>query len=105
MMIWGLWRRPMEIDRRAGCLIGFSLLPAVCKWCCLFGAVDQLGQSTSRYLSAALLAIAGVSVFTCERSLPVQMPRAADLFMQYFGEGAWRNGLRLGLVCLDVAGR
>lgn len=66
--------------------IGFSLVASGSQMTLfVYGAVDQLGQSTSRYLSAALLAIAGgVSVFACERSLPVQMPRTIDLFHAIF---------------------
>lgn len=66
--------------------LGFSLLASGLQMALfVYGAVDQLGQSTSRYLSAALLAIAGgVSVFTCERSLLVQMPRTIDLFYAIF---------------------
>lgn len=82
--------------------IGFSLVASGLQMTLfVYGAVDQLGQSTSRYLSAALLAIAGGYQFSHVKEACLSKCRAPlTFFMQYFDEGAWRNGLRLGLVCL-----
>ena len=82
--------------------IGFSLAASALQMALfVYGAADQFGQSTSRYLSAALLAIAGAYQFSHVKEACLSKCRAPlTFFMQYFHEGAWRNGLRLGLVCL-----
>jgi len=82
--------------------IGFSLAASALQVALfVYGAADQFGQSTSRYLSAALLAIAGAYQFSHVKEACLYKCRAPfTFFMHYFDEGAWRNGLRLGLVCL-----
>ena len=47
------------------------------------------------------MAIAGGYQFSQVKEACLSKCRAPlTFFMQYFDEGAWRNGLRLGLVCL-----
>lgn len=82
--------------------IGFSAI-AACVQLGLFiaGSLDQLGQSTSSYLSGALLLLAGAYQFSSIKEGCLSKCRAPlTFFMQHFEEGPWRNGLRLGLVCL-----
>lgn len=82
--------------------IGFSLIAAALQLS-LFsaGLLDPLGQSLSRYLSAALLIGAGLYQFSALKDACLsKCRRPMVFFMQYYGEGALRNGLRLGLVCI-----
>ena len=65
--------------------IGFSWLQVVCKWRCLFTARwINWGNQPHAVSRPSYWPLRGVSVFTCERSLPVQMSRAADLFHAVF---------------------
>ncbi len=82
--------------------IGYSLLAAGAQLA-LFraGLLDPLGQSASALLSAALLAVAGLYQFSALKEACLSKCRMPlTFFMQHWDEGPWRNGLRLGLVCL-----
>jgi len=63
--------------------------------------IDQFGQSLSVGLTAALLLIAGAYQFSNLKEACLSKCRAPlTFFMQHFAEGPFRNGVRLGLVCL-----
>lgn len=65
------------------------------------GLLDPLGASAAAWLSALLLAGAGAHQFSALKENCLAKCRAPlSFFMQHYGEGPWRNGLRLGLVCL-----
>jgi len=81
---------------------GFSLAAAGLQMA-LFtaGLLDPLGQSLSRVLSAAVLIAAGLYQFSALKEACLsKCRRPLVFFMQYYGEGALRNGMRLGLVCI-----
>jgi predicted metal-binding membrane protein len=82
--------------------LGFSVFAAAAQLA-LFGAglIDPFGSSLSTGLSVGLLAIAGVYQFTPMKDACLSKCRAPMMFfLQHFDEGPWRNGLRLGAVCL-----
>ncbi|WP_244614808.1 DUF2182 domain-containing protein [Pukyongiella litopenaei] len=82
--------------------LGYSLLAAAAQLA-LFsaGLMDPLGQRAVPVLSAFLLAGAGVYQFApMKEACLSRCRRPLVFFMQYWDEGPWRNGLRLGLVCL-----
>ncbi|MFC6687526.1 DUF2182 domain-containing protein [Jhaorihella thermophila] len=82
--------------------IGYSLLAAGAQMA-LFraGLLDPLGRSASALLSAALLGVAGLYQFSALKEACLSKCRMPlTFFMQHWDEGPWRNGLRLGLVCL-----
>lgn len=82
--------------------MGFSVLAAGAQMG-LFraGLLDPLGQSAARWLSALLLALAGLYQFSHVKEACLSKCRAPlTFFMSHWDEGPWRNGLRLGLVCL-----
>jgi predicted metal-binding membrane protein len=82
--------------------MGFSLLAAGAQMA-LFQAdlLDPLGQTVVAPVSAGLLAIAGLYQFSAiKESCLSKCRRPMVFFLQYWDEGPWRNGLRLGLVCL-----
>ena len=82
--------------------MGFSVLAAGAQMA-LFraGLLDPLGQSASGWLSAGLLAAAGLYQFSPTKDACLRKCRAPlTFFMSHWGEGPWKNGLRLGLVCL-----
>ncbi|PIV73174.1 MAG: metal-binding protein [Rhodobacteraceae bacterium CG17_big_fil_post_rev_8_21_14_2_50_65_11] len=82
--------------------LGFSGLAAATQ-VVLYGAglLDPFGTSTSAALSAGLLAMAGVYQFTPLKDACLSKCRMPlTFFMQHWDEGALRNGLRLGAVCL-----
>ena len=82
--------------------IGFAVLAAAAQMA-LFraGLVSAFGDSRSALLSALLLAVAGAYQFSPVKDACLAKCRAPlSFFMQHWDEGAWRNGLRLGLVCL-----
>ena len=82
--------------------LGFSVLAAGVQMG-LFRAelVSDFGDSRSTVLSAALLMLAGLYQFSLAKEACLSKCRAPLMFfMQYFEEGGWRTGLRLGLVCL-----
>jgi len=82
--------------------LGFSLLAAALQ-IVLFRAdlISAFGDSRSGILSAVLLAAAGLYQFSPIKEACLSKCRQPmTFFMQYFDEGPWRNGLRLGLICL-----
>ena len=63
--------------------------------------VSPFGDSRSAALSAGLLALAGAYQFSAlKESCLAKCRQPLTFFMQHWDEGAWRNGLRLGAVCL-----
>ncbi len=65
------------------------------------GLVDAMGQSGSRWLTAGLLAGAGLYQFSARTEASLcQCRHPMTFFMQHWDEGAWRMGLRLGALCL-----
>jgi len=82
--------------------IGFSALAAGAQ-VALFnlGLVGGLGQSLSVPLTMALLIGAGAYQFTALKDACLSRCRAPlNFFMQFWDEGPFRNGLRLGLDCV-----
>lgn len=82
--------------------LGFSVVAAAVQMG-LFRAelVSDFGDSRSNILSAGLLLLAGLYQFSPSKEACLAKCRAPLVFfMQYFDEGPWRNGVRLGLVCL-----
>lgn len=65
------------------------------------GLVGAFGDSSSILLSGFLLAGAGLYQFSALKQACLAKCRAPlTFFFQHWKEGAWRNGLRLGAVCL-----
>lgn len=82
--------------------LGFSVLAAAAQMA-LFdaGLLTAFGDSRSGVLSALLLAGAGAYQFSpVKEACLSKCRRPLSFFMQHWDEGAVRNGLRLGLVCL-----
>nr|WP_054001961.1 DUF2182 domain-containing protein [Shimia sp. SK013] len=82
--------------------IGFSVAATAVQMA-LFqgGLLGALGESRSNLLSAGLLAVAGIYQFSTLKEACLSKCRMPmTFFMQHWDEGAWRNGLRLGLTCL-----
>lgn len=82
--------------------LGFSVMAAAAQMA-LFRAdlLDPLGQSSAGWLSAGLLGLAGLYQFSPAKDACLSKCRAPLVFfMSHWDEGPWRNGLRLGLVCL-----
>lgn len=82
--------------------LGFSALAAVAQ-IGLFsaGLISAFGDSLSPVLSAALLTLAGLYQFSAlKESCLSKCRQPLMFFMQHWDEGPWRNGVRLGLVCL-----
>ncbi|MEM9427712.1 MAG: DUF2182 domain-containing protein [Pseudomonadota bacterium] len=82
--------------------LGFAVLAAALQTG-LFevGLIGALGQSQSVWLTAILFAVAGAYQFSALKEACLSRCRAPlTFFMAHWGEGAWRNGLRLGLDCL-----
>ncbi|PWK62450.1 DUF2182 domain-containing protein [Roseicyclus mahoneyensis] len=82
--------------------LGFSVLAATAQMALfLIGLLDPFGTSLSRGLSAGLLALAGLYQLTPLKEACLSKCRAPMMFfLQHWDEGPWRNGLRLGAVCL-----
>ena len=82
--------------------LGFSLLAAATQLVLLrAGLLDPFGSSASAALSAGLLAMAGAYQFTPLKDACLSKCRAPmTFFLQHWEEGPFRNGLRLGAVCL-----
>ncbi|OAN75474.1 metal-binding protein [Jannaschia sp. EhC01] len=81
---------------------GFSVLAAGLQFL-LFQAelVSAFGDSRSTQLSAVLLLLAGAYQFTPLKEACLSKCRAPlTFFMSHWDEGPFRNGLRLGAVCL-----
>lgn len=65
------------------------------------GLLTPFGDSLSALLSAALLAIAGLYQFSpLKEGCLSKCRQPLMFFMQHYEEGPFRNGVRLGLVCL-----
>lgn len=65
------------------------------------GLIGLLGQSQSVWLTTALFALAGAYQFSALKEACLSRCRAPlTFFMAYWHDGAFRNGLRLGLDCL-----
>src|SRR6056297_1569393 len=82
--------------------LGFSVIAAGAQMA-LFnaGLLTAFGDSRSGALSATLLALAGLYQFSpAKEACLSKCRRPLVFFMAHWDEGAWRNGLRLGLVCL-----
>ncbi len=82
--------------------LGFSVLAAGLQMG-LYRAdlLSAFGDSRSALLSAGLLGLAGVYQFSPLKEACLAKCRAPlTFFMAHWNEGPWRNGLRLGLVCL-----
>ena len=85
-----------------GVWLGFSVIAAGAQMA-LFqaGLLTAFGDSRSGVLSAVLLAVAGVYQFSAVKAACLSNCRhPLSFFMQHWDEGALRNGVRLGLVCL-----
>ena len=82
--------------------LGFAMLAAAAQMALFsIGLLDPFGTSASTVLSAALLALAGLWQFSPLKDACLSKCRAPMMFfLQHWAEGPWRNGLRLGLVCL-----
>ncbi|WP_232796464.1 DUF2182 domain-containing protein [Roseovarius salinarum] len=82
--------------------LGFSALAAALQMAFFAGGlVSAFGDSRSAWLSAALLALAGLYQFSPLKEACLSKCRAPlAFFVQHWAEGPWRNGLRLGAVCL-----
>lgn len=82
--------------------LGFAVLAAAVQMgLTQAGFVNLLGESVSPFLTAGLLIGAGLYQFSqLKEACLSKCRRPMSFFMQYWSEGAWRNGLRLGLVCL-----
>jgi predicted metal-binding membrane protein len=81
---------------------GFSIAAAALQMG-LFQAelLSAFGDSRSSLLSAGLLLVAGLYQFSPVKDACLSKCRAPlTFFMQHWDEGPWRNGIRLGLVCL-----
>lgn len=82
--------------------LGFSFAAAALQLL-LFqaGLLTVFGDSRSSLLSAALLLTAGLYQFSpMKEACLSKCRRPLTFFLQHWDEGALRNGIRLGLVCL-----
>ncbi|MFP7572080.1 DUF2182 domain-containing protein [Marivita sp. S2033] len=65
------------------------------------GWVSAFGDSRSGLLSGGLLVLAGAYQFSALREACLAKCRMpVTFFMAHWNDGAWRNGVRLGAVCL-----
>lgn len=82
--------------------LGFSALAAGAQMALSdLGLIDGLGQSLSLPLTMALLIGAGAWQFTALKDACLSRCRAPlNFFIQFWDEGPFRNGLRLGLDCV-----
>lgn len=63
--------------------------------------LNPMGQTGQSWLTASLLAGAGVYQFMPTKEVCLSKCRAPlTFFMSHWDEGPWRNGLRLGMVCV-----
>lgn len=63
--------------------------------------VSAFGDSRSTWLTAVLLAVAGIYQFSALKDACLSKCRApVTFFLQHWDEGHWRMGLRLGATCL-----
>lgn len=82
--------------------VGFAVVAAAVQ-VLLYQAdlLGLLGQSQSVWLTAALLGLAGAYQFSALKEACLSRCRAPlTFFLSHWEEGAFRNGLRLGLDCL-----
>jgi len=82
--------------------VGFSVFAAAAQMI-LFqaGLLDPFGQSLSTALSGILLLGAGIYQFSpLKEACLSKCRRPLTFFMQHWDEGPFRNGLRLGAVCI-----
>ncbi|MCC1494405.1 DUF2182 domain-containing protein [Cognatishimia sp. F0-27] len=81
---------------------GFAAIAAIAQMALWqTGWVDAIGVSTSRWLTAGLLAGAGLYQFSTLKAACLSKCRAPlTFFMQHWDAGAWRMGVRMGAVCL-----
>ncbi|MBE0413919.1 MAG: DUF2182 domain-containing protein [Yoonia sp.] len=82
--------------------MGFSLIAAAAQMG-LFSLqmISAIGDSQSLWLSAGLLLGAGLYQFSPVKEACLSKCRQPlTFFMSHWDEGPWRNGLRLGLICL-----
>ena len=82
--------------------LGFAILAAALQMALFRAAlVSPFGDSQSRVLSAGLLLAAGLYQFAPMKAACLAKCRQPlTFFIAHWDEGPWRNGLRLGLVCL-----
>ncbi|MBQ1202956.1 MAG: DUF2182 domain-containing protein, partial [Loktanella sp.] len=82
--------------------IGFALIAAALQLLLYrYGLISAIGDSLSVWLTAALLLAAGLYQFSpVKQACLAKCRQPLTFFMQHWDEGPWRNGLRLGLVCL-----
>ncbi len=82
--------------------LGFSVLAAGLQMGLFrLDLISAFGDSRSDRLSAALLALAGAYQFSALKEACLSKCRAPlTFFMAHWDEGAFRNGVRLGAVCL-----
>lgn len=82
--------------------VGFSVLAAGLQMLLFrLDLVSAFGDSRSRVLSAGLLVVAGLYQFSAlKESCLAKCRMPLTFFMQHWDEGPWRNGLRLGMICL-----
>ncbi len=82
--------------------VGFSVFAALIQMALLrANMVTVFGDSRSAILNGVLLLIAGGYQFTnLKHACLSKCRRPLVFFMQHWEEGPFRNGLRLGLVCL-----
>ncbi|MDK3074193.1 DUF2182 domain-containing protein [Sedimentitalea sp. JM2-8] len=82
--------------------LGFSVAAAGAQML-LFraGALDPLGQQLAAPISALLLGLAGLYQFSpAKESCLSKCRHPLAFFMAHWDEGPWRNGMRLGAVCI-----
>ncbi|MBQ2261031.1 MAG: DUF2182 domain-containing protein [Loktanella sp.] len=82
--------------------LGFALLAAGLQLLLFrFGLISAIGDSLSVWLTAMLLLAAGLYQFSpVKEACLAKCRQPLTFFMQHWDEGPWRNGLRLGLICL-----
>ncbi|SHK23869.1 Predicted metal-binding integral membrane protein [Shimia gijangensis] len=82
--------------------LGFSVFAALVQMGLFqMDLISAFGDSRSGLLSAGLLAVAGAYQFSPVKEACLSKCRMPlTFFMQHWDEGPWRNGVRLGLVCL-----
>ena len=82
--------------------LGFSLLATAAQLALAEGGLlNPLGESVNIWLTAGLLAGAGAYQFsTLKAACLAKCRRPLTFFMQFWDEGPFRMGLRLGAVCL-----
>ena len=82
--------------------LGFALVAAAAQMALYrAGLVSAFGDSLSPALSGSLLAVAGLYQFSALKEACLSKCRQPlTFFMAHWDEGPWKNGLRLGAVCL-----